>query len=175
MCDMSQSDQQNQECIQSIILEQQKTRPDNHLFEDSVEKEVQSVDIVDYTIQKIMEKIQADSDVFYRQRLIDIHGTKYSFGQPEQEELIYGSFYDPIADCLKSIPGYKSVISETLFDESGYKLLNLCSSCFPIFLIIYIFQVGNKFWWVDQIFSWLHWKWDFDLIQQMEGSSEKES
>ena len=82
-----------------------------------------------------------------------------------EQQVTYGSFYDPIADYLESIPGYKSVISETLFDESGYKLLNLCSSCFPIFLIIYIYGVGNKFWWVDQIFSWLHWKWDFDLIQ----------
>ena len=82
-----------------------------------------------------------------------------------QEEVTCGSFYDPVADYLDSIPGYKSVISETLFNKSGYKLLNICSSCFPIFLIIYIFGVGNKFWWVDQIFSWLHWKWDFNLIQ----------
>ena len=39
---------------------------DSHSFEDSVEKEVQSVDIIDDTIQKIMEKIQADPDVFFR-------------------------------------------------------------------------------------------------------------
>jgi len=165
VCDKLQSDQQIQECSQSIIFEQQKPLPNSHSFEDSVEKEVQSVDIVDDTIQNFTEQIQADPDVFYHQCLIDIHGTKYSYGQPEQEEVTHGNFYDPIADYLESIPSYKSVISETLFDESGYKLLNLCSSCFPIFLIIYIFGVGNKFWWVDQILSWLHWKWDFDLIQ----------
>ena len=101
--------------------------------------------------------------------MLDIQGTKYSYGQPvffiEQEEVTYGIFYDLVADYLESIPGYKSVISETTFDESGYKLLNICSSCFPIFLIIYIFGFGNKFWWVDEIFSWLHWKCDFNLIQ----------
>ena len=133
-----------------------------------MEKEVQSVDIIGDTIQKFTEQIQADPDAFYRQCLIDIHGTKYSYGQLvffiEQEEVPCESFYDPVADYLESIPDYKSIISETLFDEIGYKLLNLCSSCFPIFLIIYIFGVGNKFWWVDQILSWLHWKWDFDLI-----------
>ena len=37
---------------------------DSHSFEDIVEKEGKSVDIVDDTIQKIMEKIQADPDVF---------------------------------------------------------------------------------------------------------------
>ena len=78
---MSQSDQQSQECIQSIILEQQKPMPDSHLFEDSVEKDVQSVDIIGDTIQKFTEQIQADPNVFYRQCLIDIHGTKYSYGQ----------------------------------------------------------------------------------------------
>ena len=145
------------------------TMHDSLSFKGNVEKEVQSVDIIDDTIQKIMEKIQADPDVFFRQCLLDIHGTKYSYGQPiffiEQEEVTYGIFYDLVADYLESIPGYKSVISETLFNESGYKLLNLCSSCFPIFLIIYIFGVGNKFWWVDENFSWLHWKWDYNLIQ----------
>ena len=124
--------------------------PDSHLFEDSVEKEVQSVDIIGDTIQKFTEQIQADPDVFHHQCLIDIHGTKYSYGQLvffiELEEVTYGNFYDPVADYLESIPSYKSVISETLFNESGYKLLNLSSSCFPIFLIIYIFGVGNKFW-----------------------------
>ena len=75
---MSEFDQQIQECIQSIILEQQKPMPDSHSFEDSVEKEVQSVDIIDDTIQKIMEKIQADPDVLFCQFLLDIHGTKYS-------------------------------------------------------------------------------------------------
>ena len=115
----------------------------SHLFEDSVEKEVQSVDIIGDTIQKFTEQIQDDPDVFYCQCLIDIHGKKYSYGQLvffiEQEEVTYGSFYDPIADYLESIPGYKSVISETPFDESEYKLLDHYSSCFPIFLIIYIY------------------------------------
>ena len=117
--------------------------PNSHSFEANVEKEVQGVDIVDDTIQKIMKKIQADPNVLYRQCLIDIHGTKYSYGQPiffiEQEDVTYENFYDPVADYLESILGYKSVISETLFDESGYKLLILRSSCFPIFLIIYIY------------------------------------
>ena len=139
--------------------------PNSHLFEDSVENEVQLIDIINDTIQKNPEQIQTDPDVFYHQCLIDIHGTKYSYGQQEQEEVTHGNFNDPIADYLESIPGYKSVISETPFDESEYKLLDHYSSCFPIFLIIYIFGVGNKFWWVDQILSWLHWKWDFDLIQ----------
>ena len=82
MCDISQSDQQIQECIRSIILKQQKPMPDSHLFEDSVEKEVPSVDIIGDTIKKFTEQIQADPDAFYRQCLIDIHGTKYSYGQP---------------------------------------------------------------------------------------------
>ena len=116
---------------------------DSHSFQDSVEKGVQLIDIVDDTIQKIMEKIQADPDVLFRQRLIDIHGTKYSYGQLvffiEQEEVTCGSFYDPLAYYLYSIPCYKSVISETPFDESEYKLLYHYSSCFPIFLIIYIY------------------------------------
>ena len=90
-----------------------------------------------------MEKIQADPDVFFRQCLLDIHGTKYSYGQPicfiEQEEVTYGNFYDPVADYLESILSYKSVILETPFNESEYKLLDLFSSCFPIFLIIYIY------------------------------------
>ena len=130
---------------------------DSYPFEDIVEKEVQSVDIIDDTIQKILEKIQADPDVFFCQCLLDIHGTKYSYRQPiffiEQEEVTYGNFYDPVADYLESILSYKSVILETPFNESEYKFLDLCSSCFPIFLIIYIFGVGNKFWWVDEIFS----------------------
>ena len=70
-----------------------------------------------------------------------------------------------MADYLESILSYKSFILETPFDESEYKLLDIFSSCFPIFLIIYIFGVGNKFWWVDEIFSWLHGKWDYNLIQ----------
>ena len=69
-----------------------------------------------------------------------------------------------MADYLESIPSCKSVILETLFDEGEYKLLDLYSSCFPIFLIIHIFGVGSKFWWVDEIFPWLHWKWDYNLI-----------
>ena len=105
---------------------------------------------------------------FVCQCLLDIHGTKYSYGQPsffiEQEEVIFGNFYDPAADYLESKRIYKYFILETTFDESEYELLDFCSSCFSIFFIIYIFGVGNKFWWVDQIFSWLHWKWDFDLI-----------
>ena len=76
----------------------------------------------------------------------------------EREEVTFGNFYDPVADYLESILSYKSVILETPFDESEYKLLDLCSSSFPIFLIIYIFGVGNKFWWVDEVFSLLHWK-----------------
>ena len=55
---------------------------DSHSFEDSVEKEVQTVDIINDTIQKILEKIQADPNVFFHQFLLDIHGTKYSYGQP---------------------------------------------------------------------------------------------
>ena len=66
VCDMAQSDQQIQECIQSIILEQPKPMYDNYPFEDSVEKKVQLVDIIDDTVQKIPEQIQADPDVFYR-------------------------------------------------------------------------------------------------------------
>ena len=80
--------------------------------------------------------------------MLDIHGTKYSYGQPiffiEHEELTFGKFYDPMADYLESILSYKYVILETLFDESEYNLLDICSSCFPIFLIIYIFRVGNS-------------------------------
>ena len=52
VCDMAQFDQQIQECIQSIILEQPKSMHDSYSFEDSVEKEVQLVDIIDDTIQK---------------------------------------------------------------------------------------------------------------------------
>ena len=93
---------------------------------------------------------------FYRQCLLDIHGTKYSYGWPiffiEQGKVTFGNFYDPVADYLESILSYKSVILETPFNESEYKLLDLCSSCFPIFLIIYIFGVENKFWWVDEFF-----------------------
>ena len=94
---MSQSDQQIQEWIQFIILEQQKPIHDSHSFEDSVEKEVQSVNIIGDTIQKFIEQIQADHDVFYHQCLIYIHGTKYSYGQLvfliEQEEVTYESFW----------------------------------------------------------------------------------
>ena len=119
--------------------------------------------------KKLREKIQADPDVFYRQCLLDIHGTKYSYGQPiffiEQEEVTSGNFSDPVANYLESTLNYKYVILETSFDESEYKSLDLCSSCFPIFLIIHIFGVGSKSWWVDEIFSWLHWKWDYNLIQ----------
>ena len=113
---MVQSNQQIQECIQSIIPEQPKPMYDSYPFEDSVEKEVQLIDIINDIIQKNMEQIQADPDVFYHQCLIDIHGTKYSFGQLEQEEVTCGSFYDPVADYLESIPGYKSIILETPFD-----------------------------------------------------------
>ena len=81
--------------------------------------------------KKSLEKIQADLDVFYHQCLLDIHGTKYSYGQPiffiEQEEVTFGNFYDPVADYLESILSYKFVILETPFDESEYKLLDLCS------------------------------------------------
>ena len=70
-----------------------------------------------------------------------------------------------MADYLESILSYKYVILDTLFDESEYKLLDHYSSCFPIFLITYICGVGNKFWWVDEIISWLHWRWDYNLIQ----------
>ena len=52
---------------------------DSYPFEDSVEKEVQLVDIIDDTVQKILEQIQDYPDVFYRQFLLDIHGTKYSY------------------------------------------------------------------------------------------------
>ena len=60
VCDMAQFDQQIHECIQSIILEQPKPMYDSYPFEDSVEKEVQLVDIIDDTVQKILEQIQAD-------------------------------------------------------------------------------------------------------------------
>ena len=79
---MAQSDQQIQECIQSIILEQTDPMYDSYPFGDSVEKEVQLIDIINDTVQKILEQIQADLDVFYCQCLLDIHGTKYSYGQP---------------------------------------------------------------------------------------------
>ena len=96
VCDMAQSDQQIQECIQTIILEQSEPMYHSYPFEDSVEKEVHLVDIIDDTVQKILEQIQADPDVFYHQCLLDIHGTKYSYGQPiffiEQEEVTFGSF-----------------------------------------------------------------------------------
>ena len=49
---MAQSDQKIQEYIQSIILEQLEPMYDSYPFEDSVEKEVQLVDIIDDTIQK---------------------------------------------------------------------------------------------------------------------------
>ena len=51
VCDMAQSDQEIQECIQSIILEQPEPMYDSYPFEDSVEKEVQLVGIIDDTVQ----------------------------------------------------------------------------------------------------------------------------
>ena len=50
VCVMAQSDQQIQECIQSIILEQPEQRYNSYPFEDSVQKEVQLVDISDDTV-----------------------------------------------------------------------------------------------------------------------------
>ena len=101
VCDMAQSDQEIQECIQSIILEQPNPMHDSYPFEDSVEKEVHLVDIIDDIVQKIPEQIQADPDVFYCQCLVDIHRTKHSYGQPiffiEYEEVNFGNFYDPVA------------------------------------------------------------------------------
>ena len=133
-----------------------------------METGVHLIGIIDDTVQKIPEQIQVDPDVLYCQCLIDIHETKHSYGHPiffiEHEEVTFGNFYDPVADYLESTLNYKSVILETSFDESEYKLLDLYSSCFPIFLIIHIFGVGSKFWCVDEIFSWLHWKWDYNLI-----------
>ena len=142
---------------------------DSYPFKDSVEKEVQLVDIMDDTVQKIPEQIQADPNVFYCQFLLDIHGTKYSYGQPilfiELKDVTYGYFYDLVPNYLDSTLNYKSFILETPFDESEYKFLDLFSSCCLIFLIIHIFGVGSKFLWVDEIFSWLHWIWDYNLIQ----------
>ena len=90
---------------------------DSHSFEDSGEKEVQLINIINDTIQKNPEQIQADPVVIYHQCLLDIHKTKYSYGQPiffiEQEEVTFGNFYDPMADYLESILSYKSVILET--------------------------------------------------------------
>ena len=54
---MSQSDQEIQECILSIILEQKKPMHDSHSFEDSVEKEIQLINIINDTIQKNPEQI----------------------------------------------------------------------------------------------------------------------
>ena len=71
-----------------------------------------------------------------------------------------------MVDYLELTLNYKSFILETTFDESEYEMLDLCSSCFSIFLIIHIFGVGSKFWLVDEIFAWLHWKWDYNLIKQ---------
>ena len=69
---------------------------DSYPFEDSVEKEVHLVDIIDDTTQKHPKQIQADPDVFYCQCLLDIHGTKYSLRQPiffiEHEEVTFGNF-----------------------------------------------------------------------------------
>ena len=83
---------------------------DSHSFEDSVEKEVQLVDIIDDTVQKIPEQIQTDPNVFYRQCLLDIHGTQYSYGQTiffiEQEEVTFRNFYDLVADYLESTLNY---------------------------------------------------------------------
>ena len=57
VCDMAQSDQQIQECIQSIILEQLEPMYDSYPFEDSVEKEEHIVDIILDTVQEILEQI----------------------------------------------------------------------------------------------------------------------
>ena len=60
MCEvsvMAQSDQQIQECIQSIILQQPEPMYDSYSFEDNVEKGVHLVDIIDDTVQKISKKI----------------------------------------------------------------------------------------------------------------------
>ena len=82
-------------------------------------------------------------------------------------------------DYLESILSYKFVILETSFDEREYKLLDLYSSYFQIFLIIHIFGVGSKFWWVDEIFAWLHGKWDYNLSKKtgryVENTSTKSS
>ena len=70
----------------------------------------------------------------------------------QQEKVIFGNFYDPIASHLDSIVNYKfSIINflETDFDGSEYEL------CF-LFLIVYMLKVGSKFWLVDEIFAWLH-------------------
>ena len=56
VCDRAQFDQQIQECIQSIILEQPKLMYDSYPCEDSVEKEVQLVEIIDDTVKKIPEQ-----------------------------------------------------------------------------------------------------------------------
>ena len=131
VCDMAQSDWQIQECIQTIILEQSESMYDSYPFEDSVEKEDQLVDIIVDTIQEILEQIQTDPNVFDRQCLYDIHGTKYSYGQPifftEQEEVTFGNFYDPVENYLESTLNYKSFILETTFDESEYDLLYIFS------------------------------------------------
>ena len=73
-----------------------------------------------------------------------------------------------MADYLESKLSYKYVILETPFDESEYKLLDLCSSCFPIFMIIHIFRVGSKFWWVDEIFFLVTWEMglQFDSVNE---------
>ena len=111
VCDMAESDQQIQECIHSIILEQPESMYDSYPFEDSVEKEVHLVEIIDDTVQKIPQQIQADPDVFYRQCLVDIHRTKHSYGHPiffiEQEEVTFGNFYDPMTYYLESTLNYK--------------------------------------------------------------------
>ena len=76
----------------------------------------------------------------------------------QHEEVIFGNFYDPIASCLDSIVNYKySIINflETYFYGGEYEL------CFSIFLIVYMLKVRSKFWLVDGIFAWLHWKWDY--------------
>ena len=78
----------------------------------------------------------------------------------QQEEVIFGNFYDPVASYLDSIVNYKSSIInflETDFDGGEYEL------CFSIFLIVYMLKVRSKFWLVDGIFAWLHWKHDFTL------------
>ena len=76
----------------------------------------------------------------------------------QQEEVIFGIFYDLVASYLDSIVNYEySIINliETDFNGGEYEL------CFSIFLIVYLLKFRSKFWLVDGIFAWLHWKWDY--------------
>ena len=57
VCDMAQSDQRIQECIQSIILEQPELMYDSYPFEYRVKKGVQLVDIINDIVQEITELI----------------------------------------------------------------------------------------------------------------------